>query len=100
MAAKQGFLMYYSKGDAIGTKVSVRYRRSGRLSGVVVKRGSTVYAIDGLFGLPRKKAAGVSHRGALQGHLFFCNQEDVDKFVGKSTNSKSLPKVGTEAMTL
>ena len=32
MAAKQGFLMYYSKGDAIGTKVSVRYRRSGRLS--------------------------------------------------------------------
>ena len=44
MAAKQGFLMYYSKGDAIGTKVSVRYRRSGRLSGVVVKRGSTVYS--------------------------------------------------------
>ena len=42
MAAKQGFLMYYSKGDAIGTKVNVRYRRSGRLSGVVVKRGSTV----------------------------------------------------------
>ena len=42
MAAKQGFLMYYSKGDAIGTKVSVRYRRSGRLSGVIVKRGSTV----------------------------------------------------------
>ena len=45
MAAKQGFLMYYSKGDAIGTKVSVRYRRSGRLSGVVVKRGSTVVKI-------------------------------------------------------
>ena len=44
MAAKQGFLMYYSKGDAIGTKVNVRYRRSGRLSGVVVKRGSTVAA--------------------------------------------------------
>ena len=42
MAAKQGFLMYYSKGDAIGTKVSVRYR-SGRLSGVVVKRGFTVF---------------------------------------------------------
>ena len=45
MAAKQGFLMYYSKGDAIGTKVSVRYRRSGRLSGVVVKRGSTVFGL-------------------------------------------------------
>ena len=45
MAAKQGFLMYYSKGDAIGTRVSVRYRRSGRLSEVVVKRGSTVVLI-------------------------------------------------------
>ena len=42
MAAKQGFLMYYSKGDAIGTRVSVRCRRIGRLSEVVVKRGSTV----------------------------------------------------------
>ena len=49
VAAKQGFLMYYSKGDAIGTKVSVRYRRSGRLSEVVVKRGSTVLTlVDGL----------------------------------------------------
>ena len=45
MAAKQGFLMYNSKGDAIGTKVSVRYRRSGRLSEVVVKRGSTVFIL-------------------------------------------------------
>ena len=48
----------------------------------------------------QKKAAGASHRGAIQGHLFFCNQEDVDEFVGKSSNKKSLPKVGTEAMTL
>ena len=39
-----GFLMYYTKGVAIGTKDSVRYRGSGRLSGVVVKSGSTVYA--------------------------------------------------------
>ena len=46
VAAKQGFLMYYSKGDAIGTRVSVRYRRSGRLSEVVVKRGSTVLAFS------------------------------------------------------
>ena len=34
--------MYYTKGVAIGTKVSVSYRKSGRLSGVVIKRGSTV----------------------------------------------------------
>ena len=43
VAAKQGFLMYYSKGDAIGDQGKCPlYRRSGRLSGVVVKRGSTV----------------------------------------------------------
>ena len=42
MAAKQGFIMYYTKGVAIGTEVGVRYKESGRLSGVVVKRGSTV----------------------------------------------------------
>ena len=42
VAAKQGFLMYYTKGVAIGTEISVRYKESGRLSGVVVKRGSTV----------------------------------------------------------
>ena len=35
VAAKQGFIMYYTKGVAIGTEVSVRYRESGRLSGVV-----------------------------------------------------------------
>ena len=42
VAAKQGFLMYYTKGVAIGTEVSVRYKESGRFSGVVIKRGSTV----------------------------------------------------------
>ena len=42
VAAKQGFLMYYTKDVAIGTEVSVRYKESGRFSGVVVKRGSTV----------------------------------------------------------
>ena len=43
MAAKQGFLNYYSDSDAIGIKVSGHYRRSGRTSGVVVERGSTVF---------------------------------------------------------
>ena len=40
---RNGFLKYYSDSDAIGTKVSVRHRRSGRSSVMVVKRGSTVY---------------------------------------------------------
>ena len=29
------------------------------------------YSMDGLFGLPRKKSAGKSHRPSLHGHLFF-----------------------------
>ena len=45
VAAKQGFIVYYTKGVAIRTEVGVRYRESGHLSGVVVKRGSTVYRI-------------------------------------------------------
>ena len=45
-AVKEGFLMYYTKGVAIGTEVSVCYRESGHLSWVVVKRGSTVCALN------------------------------------------------------
>ena len=47
VAAKQGFLLYYSLWHAIGTKVS---GQGGRLSGVAVKRGSTVYYLLGLSG--------------------------------------------------
>ena len=42
VAAKQGFLMCYTKDNAIGTKVSVHYRESGRLPEVVIKKGFTV----------------------------------------------------------
>lgn len=40
--------------------------------------------MDALFGLPRKKAAGVSHRPAVQGHLFFVEQSCVDEHVAGS----------------
>ena len=43
VTAKQGFLMYYSDKDAVGTKVSGRY--SHRVSGVAVKRSSTVFPV-------------------------------------------------------
>ena len=38
----RGFLSTILYGDAVGTKVSGRYRQGGRSSGVAVKRGSTV----------------------------------------------------------
>lgn len=46
-----------------------------------INGGKLVYAIDALFGLPRKKAAGVSHRTPLHGHLFFLDQNTVDEYV-------------------
>jgi hypothetical protein len=36
---------------------------------------------DGLFGLPRKRAAGVQRHEPLLGNLFLLEQQDVDKFV-------------------
>ena len=38
-------------------------------------------SLDALFGLPRKKSAGTSHRDALHGDLFFCDQAAVDEYV-------------------
>ena len=43
VAAKQGFFCTIPYGNAIGTKVNGRNRQGGRLSGVAVKRGSTVH---------------------------------------------------------
>ena len=37
--------------------------------------------MDALFGLPRKKSAGISFRDALHGHLFFGKQEEVDEHI-------------------
>ena len=53
-----------------------------------------VYALDALFGLPRKKAAGSSFRPAILGKLFFCNQESVDEFVSaEASNDKKILQV-------
>lgn len=43
--------------------------------------GKVVLSMDALFGLPRKKAAGISHRQALHGAIFFQDQSSVDSFV-------------------
>ena len=42
VAAKQGFFCTIPYGNVMGTKVSGRNRQGGHLSGVAVKRGSTV----------------------------------------------------------
>ncbi len=52
-----------------------------------------VLSIDALFGLPRKKSAGVSHRDPVQGSLFFCDQSSVDEFVKTSCHPKKLEMV-------
>ena len=47
-----------------------------------------IYAMDGLFGLPRKKSAGVSYQEPLLGSLFFGDQFIVDQFVADSSKIK------------
>lgn len=51
--------------------------------------------MDALFGLPRKKSAGVSHRDPLFNELFFCDQSVVDQFVAESERPKPTPNVST-----
>lgn len=52
--------------------------------------GKVVYSMDALFGLPRKKSAGISHRDPLHGEISFCDQSSVDEFVADSTTSKAV----------
>lgn len=46
--------------------------------------GKIIYAMDALFGLPRKKSAGISHCDPLTGNLFFGEQSSVDEFASES----------------
>ena len=55
--------------------------------------GTVVLSVDALFGLPRKKAAGISQRDPLHGDLFFGNQSAVDEFVASYEMSKRVPNV-------
>ena len=59
-----------------------------------------MYSLDALFGLPRKKAAGVSYRNALEGNLFFCDQASVDEAVAKSSSTTSYVKVNVAQLPL
>jgi len=50
--------------------------------------------VDALFGLPRKKSAGTSHRDPLHGSLFFGDQAAVDEYVAAyKMPRKNVPKV-------
>ena len=49
--------------------------------------------MDALFGLPRKKAAGKSHRQPLHGNLFFGDQQSVDEYVASAPKGKKHVKV-------
>ena len=44
--------------------------------------------IIALFGLPRKKSAGLSYRPPLHGDIFFADQSSVDEFVQSYTTEK------------
>ena len=52
--------------------------------------------MDALFGLPRKKSAGVSNREPLLRNLYFYNQCAVDQFVKESGKAKSQYNVSSK----
>ena len=52
-----------------------------------------MFAMDALFGLPRKRSAGLSHRDPLHGELFFYEQSSVDQFVAESAKDTSTTDV-------
>lgn len=52
-----------------------------------------VLSMDALFGLPRKKSAGISHRTALHGDIFFASQPVVDEYVQSYSTEKKEQKV-------
>ena len=52
-----------------------------------------VLSMDALFGLPRKKSSGISHREALHGNVFFGNQQSVDEYVQSYTTQTKEQKV-------
>ena len=60
-----------------------------QLCTLIQGKGKKILAMDALFGLPRKKSAGVSYRGPLHGELFFSPQSEVDEFVADSENTRS-----------
>ena len=54
-----------------------------------------MYAMDALFGLPRKKSAGTSYHDPLHGNLFFSDQSAVDQFVAESQQPKPTSNVSS-----
>ena len=46
--------------------------------------------MDAVFGLPRKKSAGLSYRDPVNGRLLFYNQATVDEYVSTYQTSKQI----------
>ena len=51
--------------------------------------------MDALFGLPRKKSAGVSYKAPLLGNLFLGDQSSVDQFVAENKTKKNTKSFST-----
>ena len=63
-------------------------------------RGKVIYSMDALFGLPRKKSAGVSYRDPVNGHLLFYNQAIVDEYVSTYCTTKQSSQREVKLFTL
>jgi len=54
--------------------------------------------MDVLFGLPRKKSAGQSHKDPLYGHIFFKDQHSVDEHVAAAPQRNRADRVSNWLM--
>ena len=50
------------------------------------EKGTAIVSMDALFGLPRKRSAGTSHRNPLYNNLYFLQQNEVDEFIQQQRN--------------
>ena len=56
-------------------------------------RGKVIYAMDAVFGLPRKRSAGLSYRDPVNGHLLFYDQAILDEYVSTYQTTKQNSKL-------
>ncbi len=60
---------------------------------MVKEAGTAVVSMDALFGLPRKRSAGTSHREPLSENLYFQPQNEVDEFLQKQSSEPNTSNV-------
>ena len=87
-----GFLSTILNGDAVGTKVSGRYREGGPISVVAVKRGSTVTRFVHAASLVQDRSSVMSSKAKARNALTLKKKRELIDFANKN------PRLGSRAL--